>query len=281
MHGGYTSKFDGKDVPWAGNPMADTACAKRVDDNTYENSLEDGGEGHRQRDGRRLEGRQDPDGRPRPARTRAARQVNSVGRCTTGSSGARACRLAGPHPPEEGPGRAPRASGRPRRLAGSSRSRRPRARAAARSAGRSTRPAARRPPARPTGARPARGRSWRRSRSGSAGNTSAGRTFARYSRAVPRSARSCAFIAVQAIWSGPRSSVSESRAKSCGSWRSTGSPESSSRRTRAEHLFARRCARRRCARGGRRGRRPPRLVRRTRGRRAPREPLGRRGVGRP
>ena len=37
MKGGYTSKFDGKDVPWAGNPMADTACAKRVDDNTYEN----------------------------------------------------------------------------------------------------------------------------------------------------------------------------------------------------------------------------------------------------
>lgn len=37
MHGGYTSKFDGKDVPWAGNPMADTAGAKRIDDNTYEN----------------------------------------------------------------------------------------------------------------------------------------------------------------------------------------------------------------------------------------------------
>ena len=37
MHGGYTSKFDGKDVPWAGNPVADMACAKRVDDNTYEN----------------------------------------------------------------------------------------------------------------------------------------------------------------------------------------------------------------------------------------------------
>lgn len=33
----YTSKFDGKDVPWAGNPMADTAAPKRVDDNTYEN----------------------------------------------------------------------------------------------------------------------------------------------------------------------------------------------------------------------------------------------------
>ena len=37
MHGGYTSKFDGKDVPWAGNPMADVACPKKVDDNTYEN----------------------------------------------------------------------------------------------------------------------------------------------------------------------------------------------------------------------------------------------------
>jgi hypothetical protein len=38
MHGGYTSKFDGKDVPWAGNPMADTACPKKVDDNSYENA---------------------------------------------------------------------------------------------------------------------------------------------------------------------------------------------------------------------------------------------------
>ena len=37
MHGGYTSKFDGKDVPWAGNPMADTASPKRIDANTYEN----------------------------------------------------------------------------------------------------------------------------------------------------------------------------------------------------------------------------------------------------
>ena len=37
MHGGYTSKFDGQDVPWAGNPMADTAAPKRIDDNTYEN----------------------------------------------------------------------------------------------------------------------------------------------------------------------------------------------------------------------------------------------------
>jgi hypothetical protein len=43
MHGGYTSKFDGQDVPWAGNPMADTACPKRVDDNTYENVWKQGG----------------------------------------------------------------------------------------------------------------------------------------------------------------------------------------------------------------------------------------------
>ena len=37
LHSSYTSKFDGKDVPWAGNPMADTASPKRIDDNTYEN----------------------------------------------------------------------------------------------------------------------------------------------------------------------------------------------------------------------------------------------------
>ena len=43
MHGGYTSKFDGKDVPWTGNPMADTACPKKVDDNTYENVWKMGG----------------------------------------------------------------------------------------------------------------------------------------------------------------------------------------------------------------------------------------------
>jgi hypothetical protein len=43
MHGGYTAKFDGTDVPWAGNPMADTACPKRVDDNTYENAWKKGG----------------------------------------------------------------------------------------------------------------------------------------------------------------------------------------------------------------------------------------------
>ena len=43
MHGGYTSKFDGKDVPWAGNPMADTASPKRIDANTYENTWKKAG----------------------------------------------------------------------------------------------------------------------------------------------------------------------------------------------------------------------------------------------
>jgi len=43
MHSGYTSKFDGKDVPWDGNPMADTACPKRTDDNGYENVWKKGG----------------------------------------------------------------------------------------------------------------------------------------------------------------------------------------------------------------------------------------------
>jgi hypothetical protein len=36
-HAVYVSKFDGKDVPWEGNPDADTASAKRIDDNSYEN----------------------------------------------------------------------------------------------------------------------------------------------------------------------------------------------------------------------------------------------------
>ena len=36
-HGEYVSKFDGVDVPWTGNPDADAASAKKIDDNTYEN----------------------------------------------------------------------------------------------------------------------------------------------------------------------------------------------------------------------------------------------------
>jgi hypothetical protein len=37
MHGEYTSSFDGKDVAWTGNPSADMASPKRIDDNSYEN----------------------------------------------------------------------------------------------------------------------------------------------------------------------------------------------------------------------------------------------------
>lgn len=43
MRTGYTSKFDGKDVPWEGNPMADMASPKKIDDNTYENTWKKGG----------------------------------------------------------------------------------------------------------------------------------------------------------------------------------------------------------------------------------------------
>jgi len=33
----YVSRFDGKDVPYKGNPNADTTSAKRIDGNNYEN----------------------------------------------------------------------------------------------------------------------------------------------------------------------------------------------------------------------------------------------------
>jgi hypothetical protein len=36
-HGSYVSTYDGKVVPWTGNPDADTASAKKIDDNGYEN----------------------------------------------------------------------------------------------------------------------------------------------------------------------------------------------------------------------------------------------------
>ena len=42
-HGSYTSKFDGKDVPWEGNPDADTSAPKKTDDNTFENVWKKGG----------------------------------------------------------------------------------------------------------------------------------------------------------------------------------------------------------------------------------------------
>ena len=37
MQVGFTSNFDGKEVAWTGNPSADMASPKRIDDNTYEN----------------------------------------------------------------------------------------------------------------------------------------------------------------------------------------------------------------------------------------------------
>jgi hypothetical protein len=36
-HSTYSSKFDGKDVPYEGNPNADTAAPKKTDDNGFEN----------------------------------------------------------------------------------------------------------------------------------------------------------------------------------------------------------------------------------------------------
>src|SRR5712691_1989940 len=43
VHGGWVSKFDGKEVPWEGNPEADTASPKKIDDNSYENTWRKGG----------------------------------------------------------------------------------------------------------------------------------------------------------------------------------------------------------------------------------------------
>jgi hypothetical protein len=45
MHAGYTTKYDGKPVKWTGNPMADTATAKKLDDNSYENTWTMAGKG--------------------------------------------------------------------------------------------------------------------------------------------------------------------------------------------------------------------------------------------
>jgi hypothetical protein len=42
-HSSYVSKFDGKDVVWTGNPDADMAAPKKIDDNSYENTWKKGG----------------------------------------------------------------------------------------------------------------------------------------------------------------------------------------------------------------------------------------------
>jgi hypothetical protein len=41
--GGFTTKFDGTEVVYAGNPDADTAAPKRIDANTYENTWKKAG----------------------------------------------------------------------------------------------------------------------------------------------------------------------------------------------------------------------------------------------
>ncbi|HEX2757179.1 MAG TPA: hypothetical protein VHP60_01620, partial [Thermoanaerobaculia bacterium] len=43
MHGSYASKYDGKDVPWEGNPDADTSSPKKIDDNSFANVWKKGG----------------------------------------------------------------------------------------------------------------------------------------------------------------------------------------------------------------------------------------------
>ena len=43
MHAEYTTKYDGKEVAWTGNPSADTATAKKIDDWSYENVWKMGG----------------------------------------------------------------------------------------------------------------------------------------------------------------------------------------------------------------------------------------------
>jgi hypothetical protein len=42
-HSMYVSKFDGKDVPYEGNPDADTAAPMKIDDNSYSNTWKKGG----------------------------------------------------------------------------------------------------------------------------------------------------------------------------------------------------------------------------------------------
>jgi hypothetical protein len=42
-HGTYSSKFDGKETPWEGNPDADMAAPKKIDDNSFANVWKKGG----------------------------------------------------------------------------------------------------------------------------------------------------------------------------------------------------------------------------------------------
>ena len=42
-HSMFMSKFDGKDVPYEGNPEADTCAPMKIDDNSYSNAWKKGG----------------------------------------------------------------------------------------------------------------------------------------------------------------------------------------------------------------------------------------------
>ena len=42
-HSMFLSKFDGKDVPYEGNPDAETAAPMKIDDNSYSNTWKKGG----------------------------------------------------------------------------------------------------------------------------------------------------------------------------------------------------------------------------------------------
>jgi hypothetical protein len=42
-HSAFVAKYDGKEVPYEGNPNADTASPMKIDDNTYENFWRKGG----------------------------------------------------------------------------------------------------------------------------------------------------------------------------------------------------------------------------------------------
>ncbi|MFN2387929.1 MAG: hypothetical protein ABR576_16885 [Thermoanaerobaculia bacterium] len=42
-HSMFSSRFDGKEVPYQGNPDADTASPRKIDDNSYSNTWKKGG----------------------------------------------------------------------------------------------------------------------------------------------------------------------------------------------------------------------------------------------
>ena len=64
VKGGYARSSTARTCPGPATRWPTRPAPKKVDDNTYENIWKHGRQGHRHRDGRRLDGRQDPDGHP-------------------------------------------------------------------------------------------------------------------------------------------------------------------------------------------------------------------------